>query len=242
MKPFIFSEEEILDWTSAYYDKFLDDKDNQEAEIVDANIEVPQEAVKKAEKSFREKFEAVYKELVALSKNNYPTDDEKEMYANEKGRYEDFYLAAASTVGAGLGFGAAMFGAGAGNITGLVVGASCGLVALLSPLIGHPLLAKRQRKLNEDAQSVGLTMAELDWVREYEKNILKSAKKSGITPRFGTNTLETGNVLHFLYLETKMLHHKFLMQDQQAKESEVVAQGLNDLMKRVREETKMEEK
>lgn len=225
-KSMLFSEKQILDWAEAYYnDVYEDDKENkdennlQEAEIVDANIEVPQEEVEKAEMTAREKFDAVFDHF----KDRYENDERQSK--NEEKAYYSAYANGAMTMGGGAisaALGGAMMTTGAlASSSPLVAGGLGFLLATSGFIVATSVIdsIKTKKQIKESKDS-GLTFNEFKMLKDYDKRLLKFAKKNKRAPE-PDDDIHMKSQDYYMYLQMKMLQHKYLMQDKVGSAQEV---------------------
>ncbi len=206
-KPVGFSEKQIIEWAAKYYDEvFGVDQNPREAEIVDANIDVPKEEIEKAEKTLLEKFNFVYGDFEKSSDTNFHNKVNNEDVAYGLALKDSW-----TSVGVGLGSGMFTYLTAAGA-TG-----DFGLSAIVAGLVSVGVLAESsiiriwgRGKQEKKAADLGLTMAEFDHLKKFEKAMLKYVKKNGTLPSPDDDL--TGGHLYDMYLQMKMLNHKYLVE------------------------------
>ena len=208
--PFTYDEKQILNWASKYYDRVYG------YEIVDANIEVPEEQVAKARKTIREKFEKIY-EIYKERCDIFLNQARKESNAYEAGSFSTSKVTIPlmmSTAGASI----AAMGALYTDTSSIVTGASLLTISCAGAALGV-ISNIRHRKQYAEAEEIGLTMSEFEALRENERAIFKFAKKNDRFPEFGED-IGTDDLGYIMYLNMKMLHNKYLMQDKMQGEPE----------------------
>lgn len=213
-----YSEEQLVAWAADYYDNFYGGRQvPQEAEIKDANIDVPEQDVAKAQETLRQKFEYVYDRL-----KEDVDDDSKQQELEDKTHTKGFLQGAASVA---AGFAVALPMLSSGVTPAATVPAGLAAAAFTAATVAGFVDTRRHKK-KEQAEDLGLSITEFDILRKHEKAILKFTKEHGRAPTpeddaFGSVDYN-GHGKYYLYLYMKMLQHKGLMVDKTMnKEAEV---------------------
>lgn len=212
-----YPEEQLVAWAADYYDNFYGDEPApQEAEIKDANIDVPEQDVAKAQETLRQKFEYVYDRL----KEEAEVSEQQEI--EDKTHTKGFLQGAAS---AAAGFAVALPVLSSGVTPAATVPVGLAAAAFTAAAVAG-LVDRRRQKKKEQAEDLGLSTTEFDILRKHEKAILKFTKENGRAPtpedEASGEVDYNGDGEYYLYLYMKMLQHKGLMVDKTMnKEAEV---------------------
>lgn len=212
-----YPDELLVQWAADFYDRvYGDEQAPQEAEIKNANIDVPEQDVAKAQETLRRKFDYVYGKMKESVDNDIANQQTIENKSHDEGFLKGAVTGAAAVTPAAALLASAV-AAQVSPSTFFVVGFGAVALTCFTALgLGIAGSSRRNKKMKQ-ALDLGLSTTEFDCVRKHEKEILKFTKIHGHLPtpeneEYG-EVANDGNGMYNLYLYMKMLQHKGLMED-----------------------------